>query len=63
MFGRASSQIFSKTEDREGVSAVTRVDGMTYLLAGGTMQKWSLTLDGHRVSRAIPPYQMCEQDC
>ena len=51
MFGRASPQIFTKAEDRAGIKAVTCVDGFTYLLGGsGTLQKWSMTAEGHRVS-------------
>ncbi|ORX35321.1 Non-repetitive/WGA-negative nucleoporin C-terminal-domain-containing protein [Kockovaella imperatae] len=49
MFGRASPQIFPRSEDREGIVSIANVDDCTYLLgSGGTLQKWSLSAESHR---------------
>lgn len=53
MFGRASSTIFTASEDRQGIMSVVVESGNMWIMANKTIQKWQMVNDGQRVSVSL----------
>lgn len=65
MFSRASPVIFTLPEDRAGISGVAVQDGVMWIMAARTAQKWAISSDTTKVrdSEARAELQfMADQD-
>lgn len=52
MFSRATTVIFNSDDDKHGVVSFAHSGTTAYVLAWRTMQKWSISQDSQKVSKA-----------